>query len=97
MPQLFDGNNARSITKIMNSTFAVGTLGGVYIMDISNKDNKPTVMLKGISVFSVKLIKNGSILCGTWWNGYYLVDMLSKEEKKLTGDRQTVFNICLLS
>ena len=47
-------------------------------MDISNKDNKPTVMLKGIDVSSVKLIKNGSILCGTWSNGYYLVDMLSK-------------------
>ena len=78
MPQLFDGNNAYSMTKIMNSTFAVGTGGGVYIMDISNKDNKPTVMLKGKSVYSVKLIKNGSILCGTGSNGYYLVDMLSK-------------------
>ena len=78
MPQLFDGKHAYSMTKIMNSTFAVGTLGGVYIMDISNKDNKPTVMLKGIDVSSVKLIKNGSILCGTYKNGYYLVDMLSK-------------------
>ena len=47
-------------------------------MDISNKDNKPTVMLKGKWVSSVKLIKNGSILCGTYKNGYYLVDMLSK-------------------
>ena len=78
MPELFDGNHARSMTKIMNSTFAVATSGGVYIMDISNKDNKPTVMLKGKNVTSVKLIKNGSILCGTWSDGYYLVDMLSK-------------------
>ena len=78
MPQLFDANTALSITKIMNSTFAVGTHGGVYIMDISNKDNKPTVMIKGKTVTSVKLIKNGSILCGTYENGYYLVDMLSK-------------------
>ena len=78
MPELFYGKHAYSITKIMNSTFAVGTSEGVYIMDISNKDNKPTVMLKGKDVTSVKLIKNGSILCGTWENGYYLVDMLSK-------------------
>ena len=94
----FDGNYARSITKIINSTFAVGTTGGVYMIDISNKDSKPTIMLKGKCVFSVKLINNGNILCGTWWNGYYLLDIGRKEEKKLgTGDRQNVLNMCLLS
>ena len=87
-PPQFDGNYARSITKIINSTFAVGTTGGVYMIDISNKDSKPTIMLKGKCVFSVKLINNGNILCGTS-DGYYLLDIGRKEEKKLaTGNRQ---------
>ena len=97
LPPQFDGNYARSITKIINSTFAVGTTGGVYMIDISKKDSKPTIMLKGKQVSSVKLINNGNILCGTS-DGYYLLDIGRKEEKKLaTGERQTVLNMCLLS
>ena len=65
MPPLFSGAFALSITKILNSTFAVGTSGGVYIMDIANKDNNPTIMMQGRLVYSVKLIKNGNIICGS--------------------------------
>lgn len=82
MPVLFEGNYAYSITKIMNSTYAVGTNKGVYIIDIRNKDNIPTLMMKGYRVYSVKLMNNGNIICGTWgdgkWGGYYLLDIISK-------------------
>ena len=68
------------------------------MIDISKKDSKPTIMLKGKDVLSVKLINNGNILCGTWSGEYYLLDIGRKEEKKLaTGDRQKVLNMCLLS
>ena len=40
-PPQFDGKDAFSIAKIKNSTFAVGTADGVYILDISNKESKP--------------------------------------------------------
>ena len=94
----FHGYKAYSITKIINSTFAVGTSYGVYMIDISNTDSKPTIMLKGKWVNSVKLINNGNILCGTSSDGYYLLDIGRKEEKKLaTGKRQNVLNMCLLS
>ena len=96
MPQQFGGYTAYSITKILNSTFAVGTSDGVYIMDIANKDNNPTIMMQGKRVLSVKLIKNGNIICGSG-DGYYMVNIEKKEEKLLTGDRQPVLNICLLS
>ena len=66
----------------------MGTDEGVYMIDISKKDSKPTIMLKGKDVSSVKLINNGNILCGTS-DGYYLLDIGRKEEKKLaTGNRQ---------
>ena len=98
LPPQFDGNRAHSITKIINSTFAVGTDKEVYMIDISKKDSKPTIMLKGKYVRSVKLINNGNILCGTWSGEYYLLDIGRKEEKKLaTGKRQAVLNMCLLS
>ena len=98
LPPQFDGNDAYSITKIINSTFAVGTSEGVYMIDISKKDRKPTIMLKGKWVTTVKLINNGNILCGTYNDGYYLLDIGRKEEKKLaTGERQRVLNMCLLS
>ena len=65
MPPQFGGNHANSITKILNSTFAVGTSNGVYIMDIAKKDSNPTIMMQGKCVYSVKLIKNGNIICGS--------------------------------
>ena len=98
MPPQFGGANAYSITKILNSTFAVGTDNGVYIMDIANKDNNPTIMMQGKEVYSVKLIKNGNIICGSG-DGYYMVNIEKKEEKLLSYSRQNqpVFNISLLS
>ena len=96
MPQQFGGENVLSITKILNSTFAVGTSNGVYIMNKAKKDNNPTIMMQEKRVRSVKLIKNGNIICGSV-DGYYMVNIEKKEEKLLTGDRQRVYNICLLS
>ena len=61
----------------MSSTFAVATNGGVYIIDTSNKI-KTTKMLKGEYVYSVNLVYNGNILCGTYMGDYYLLDILSK-------------------
>ena len=65
MPPQFGGNHAFSITKILNSTFAVGTSNGVYIMNKAKKDNNPTIMMQWKCVLSVKLIKNGNIICGS--------------------------------
>ena len=64
-PPQFDGKDAFSIAKIKNSTFAVGTADGVYIIDISNNSSKPQTMLYQRDVTQVKLINNGNILCGT--------------------------------
>ena len=89
MPPQFGGAIALSITKILDSTFAVGTNKGVYIMDIAKKDNNPTIMMKGKDVSSVKLIKNGNIICGSI-DGYYMINIEKKEEKLLTGHRQRV-------
>ena len=53
-------------------------------------------MMQGKCVTSVKLIKNGNLICGSV-DGYYTVNLETKKEKLLTGDRQPVLNICLLS
>lgn len=54
-------------------------------------------MMKGKWIHSVKLISSGNIICGSR-DGYYLVDITNKKERKLlSGDKQDVISICLLS
>ena len=59
----------------------MGTGNGVYTVDTLYVDYDYPIMMVGKRIYSVKLINNQSIICGTHRDGYYLLDIINGTEQ----------------